>query len=35
MTHKKENAVSILLPTLNHLVILFLCGLGVYGEEGP
>jgi hypothetical protein len=34
-THKKENAISILLPTFNHLVVLILCGLGVYGEERP
>ena len=34
-THKKENAFSILLPTLDHLVVLILCGFGVYGEEGP
>ena len=35
MTHKNENSISILLPTLNHLSILILCSLGVYGEEGP
>jgi hypothetical protein len=34
-THKNENAISILLPTLDHLVVLVLCGLGVYGEEQP
>jgi hypothetical protein len=33
MTHKNENAISILLPTADHLLVLFLCGLGVYGEE--
>ena len=32
-THKDENAISILLPTLNQLVVLVLGGLGVYGEE--
>jgi hypothetical protein len=32
-TYKNENPISILLPTLNHLVVLFLCGLGVDGEE--
>jgi hypothetical protein len=32
-THKNENAISIFLPALDHLVVLFLCSFGVYGEE--
>ena len=34
-TYKNENAISVLLPTLDHLVVLLICGLGVYGEERP
>ena len=34
-TYKNENAISVLLPTLDHLVILLIRGLGVYGEKGP
>jgi hypothetical protein len=34
-THKDEDAISIFLPALDHLVVLFLCGFGVYGEERP
>ena len=34
-THENEDAIGIFLPTLDHLVVLFLCGFGVYGEEGP
>ena len=33
MTHKNEDPISIFLPALDHLVILFLCFFGVYGEE--
>ena len=33
MTHKNEDAISIFLPALGHLVILFLCCFRVYGEE--
>jgi hypothetical protein len=32
-THKNEDPISILLPTLDHLVVLILCGLGICGEE--
>jgi hypothetical protein len=32
-TYKNEDAISIFLPALDHLVVLFLCGFGVYGEE--
>ena len=34
-THKNEDPISIFLPSVDHLVILFLCSLGVYGEERP
>ena len=34
-TYKNEKPISILLPTLDYFVFLFLCGLGVYGEKGP
>jgi hypothetical protein len=34
-THKNENTVRVLLPALDHLVIFFLSGFGVYGEERP
>jgi hypothetical protein len=33
-THKNEDAISIAFPSLGILVVLFLCGFGVYGEEG-
>jgi hypothetical protein len=32
-THKNEDAISIFLPALGHLVVLFLRGFGVYREE--
>jgi hypothetical protein len=32
-THKNEDPISILLPALDHLIVLVLCGFGVYGEE--
>jgi hypothetical protein len=32
-THENEDSISIFLPALDHLVVLFLCGFGVYGEE--
>ena len=32
-THENENPISILLPAIDHLVVFFLCSLGVYGEE--
>jgi hypothetical protein len=34
-THENEDRISIFLPALDHLVVLFLCGFGVYGEERP
>ena len=34
-THKNEDPISIFLPSVNHLVVLLLCSLGVYGEERP
>jgi hypothetical protein len=34
-THENEDAISILLPALDHLVVLIIRGLGVYGEERP
>jgi hypothetical protein len=34
-THEKENPISIFLPALDHHFVLFLCSLGVYGEERP
>jgi hypothetical protein len=34
-THKNEDAISIVFPALGVLVVLFLCGFGVYGEERP
>jgi len=34
-THKNEDAISIVFPALGILVVLFLCGFGVYGEERP
>jgi len=32
-THENEDPVSIFLPALNPLVVLFLGGFGVHGEE--
>ena len=32
-THENEDSISIFLPALDHLVVLFLCGSGVHGEE--
>jgi hypothetical protein len=32
-THKNEDAISIVFPALSILVVLFLCGFGVYGKE--
>ena len=32
-TYKDEVPISILWPTLDHLVVLILCGFGVDGEE--
>ena len=32
---QKVYAICVLLPTLDHLIILLLCGLGVYVEELP
>jgi hypothetical protein len=32
-THKNEDPISVLLPSLNHFVVLFICGLGIHGEE--
>jgi hypothetical protein len=34
-THKNEDAISVLLPAFDHLVVFILCSLGVYGEERP
>jgi hypothetical protein len=34
-THEKEDAISILLPSLDHLVVLVICNLGVHGKEWP
>jgi hypothetical protein len=34
-THENEDSISILLPALDHLVVLIVRGLGVYGEEWP
>jgi hypothetical protein len=32
-THEDEDSISILLPAFDHLVVFFLCSLGVHGEE--
>jgi hypothetical protein len=32
-THKYEDAIGIIFPTLGILVVFFLCGFEVYGEE--
>jgi hypothetical protein len=34
-THENEDAISILLPAFDHLVVFILCNVGVYGEEFP
>ena len=34
-THEDEDPISIFLPALDHLVVLFLCDFGIYGEERP
>ena len=34
-THKNDDPFRILLPLLCSLVVLVLCGLGVYGEDQP
>jgi hypothetical protein len=33
-TYKNEDAISIVFPVFGVLIVLFLCGFGVYGEEG-
>ena len=33
-THEDKDPVSIPLPAFNHLVVFFLCGLGIHGKEG-
>ena len=33
MTHEKEDPLCIFLPALDHFVVFFLYGFGVYGEE--
>jgi hypothetical protein len=32
-THKNEDAISIVFPSFGVLVVFFLCGFGIYGEE--
>jgi hypothetical protein len=34
-THENDDPFSILLPMLGPLVVLILCGLGVYVEDQP
>ena len=34
-THENEDAISILLPAIDHLVVQFLCGFRIYGEDRP
>jgi hypothetical protein len=34
-THEDDDPFSILLPAFDHLVVFFLCDLGVHGEERP
>jgi hypothetical protein len=34
-THEKEDPISVFLPAFDHLVVFFLCSLGIYGEEWP
>jgi hypothetical protein len=31
-THENEDPISIFLPALDHLVVLFLRSLGIYGK---
>ena len=33
-THENEDAICIVFPAFGVLVVFFLCGFGVYGEEG-
>ena len=35
MAHKNEDAISILLPAFDHLVVLFFCSFVVHREERP
>ena len=35
VTHENEDPISILLPAIDHLVVFFLCNLGIYREEWP
>ena len=32
-THENEDAISVFLPALDYLLVLFLCSLGIYREE--
>jgi hypothetical protein len=32
-THENEDSIGIFLPAIDHLVVLFLCNLRIYGEE--
>ena len=32
-THENEDAICIVFPAFGVIVVLFLCGFGVYGEE--
>ena len=32
-THEYEDVINLFLPAIDHLVVLVLCGVGVYGEE--
>jgi hypothetical protein len=32
-THKNEDPIGILLPAIGHLIVFFLCSLGVHGKE--
>jgi hypothetical protein len=34
-THKNEDSISVFLPALDFLVIVYLCSRGVKGEERP
>ena len=31
--HENENAISIFLPSIDHLLVFYSCSLRVYGEE--
>ena len=35
MTHENEDAISVILPAFDHLVVFSLCNAGVYREELP